>query len=115
MLHTMYADDGIGLAAPQVGLQIRMMVFNEKGDPENTQAEMVLCNPRVHHASEERAVEEEACLSFPGVTMSVNTWKSSSSCGVRARGWAGAFVGGVDVGDVDGGSGADDAKCQELL
>ena len=54
-------------------------------------------------------------LVFVCVTMSVNSWKSSSSCGVRARGGTGAFVGDVDVGDVDGGSGADDAKCQELL
>ena len=67
MLLIMYAADGIGLAAPQVGVNLRLMVFNETGDPNDTEEEMVLCNPHITSSSEETAVKEEACLSFPNV------------------------------------------------
>ena len=61
-----YRDDGIGLAAPQVGVNIQMMVFNPqgeeaKGDP--TQ-EVVLVNPRILRTSKTTNFFEEGCLSF---------------------------------------------------
>jgi len=65
MLLIMYASDGIGLAAPQVGINERLMVFNEFGDPAKVDKEMILVNPVILAKSEEKDVREEGCLSFP--------------------------------------------------
>ena len=64
MLSTMYKAPGIGLAAPQVGEALRLVVLDvaKEEDP----APMVLVNPEVVAASTERAVREEGCLSLPG-------------------------------------------------
>ena len=65
MLLLMYAADGIGLAAPQVGVNRKVMVFNEAGDPEKTESELVLVNPIIKSRSAEVEWREEGCLSFP--------------------------------------------------
>ena len=65
MLLVMYAADGIGLAAPQVGLNERLMVFNELGDPSKPDKEMVLVNPTILSKSDKTDLREEGCLSFP--------------------------------------------------
>ena len=65
MLLVMYAADGIGLAAPQVGLNTRLMVFNEVGDASKQDKEMILVNPTIVSKSEEKDLREEGCLSFP--------------------------------------------------
>ena len=49
----------------QVGVNKRLMVFNEKGDSEAAKFEMILVNPIVTGQSEETDLEEEGCLSFP--------------------------------------------------
>ena len=67
MLLVMYAADGIGLAAPQVGINKRLMVFNEKGDPKDSDYEMVLCNPTIMATAGEEDTKEEGCLSFPQI------------------------------------------------
>ena len=67
MLLVMYAADGIGLAAPQVGINERLMVFNEKGDPLEKETEMVLVNPTILGQSEDTNFREEGCLSFPQI------------------------------------------------
>ena len=66
MLATMYAAPGIGLAAPQVGEALRLVVLDvsAKDAPPNP---MVLLNPEVVAASEELATREEGCLSLPGM------------------------------------------------
>lgn len=60
-----YASGGIGLAAPQVGVNKRLMVFNESGDRKKWLDETVLINPKIVEASEATDKEGEACLSFP--------------------------------------------------
>ena len=64
MLESMYKAPGIGLAAPQVGAGLRLVVVdlqkNEAKDP------MVLVNPEVLAVSAELATREEGCLSLPG-------------------------------------------------
>lgn len=40
-------DDGVGLAAPQVGVNLRLMVFNETGERDRKDKEMVLVNPYI--------------------------------------------------------------------
>ena len=64
MLAAMYAAPGIGLAAPQVGEMLRLVVIDlqkeEQRDP------IVLVNPEVVAESDETATREEGCLSLPG-------------------------------------------------
>ncbi len=67
MLLVMYAANGIGLAAPQVGINKRLMVFNELGESKQNEYEMVLVNPVIKAASEAKVVGAEGCLSFPQV------------------------------------------------
>ena len=65
MLQTMYDAPGIGLAAPQVGQGVRLLVMDcikEEGVPPRP---LALINPEVVWSSEDRAVYEEGCLSIP--------------------------------------------------
>lgn len=64
MLATMYAAPGIGLAAPQVGVPLRLAVVDLQ--PDDVPAPLVLINPEVTRVSEDWAVREEGCLSLPG-------------------------------------------------
>jgi peptide deformylase len=57
-------DDGVGLAAPQVGVNVRMMVFNPFGR-ERPGSETILVNPEIVSVSPTTALMEEGCLSFP--------------------------------------------------
>lgn len=61
MAETMYANQGIGLAAPQVGASIRLIVIDLSG-PEKREALMTLVNPVITAASGEQE-DEEGCLS----------------------------------------------------
>jgi peptide deformylase len=65
MLLVMRAADGIGLAAPQVGINQRLMVFNEFAD--SGKSDMILANPGIISKSEETDSKEEGCLSFPQI------------------------------------------------
>ncbi|MDO8879856.1 MAG: peptide deformylase [Coriobacteriia bacterium] len=65
MAETMYDENGIGLAAPQIGVDKRVIVF----DVDERLA--AVCNPIIVEASEETAVDDEGCLSVPGVTVPV--------------------------------------------
>jgi peptide deformylase len=65
MFLVMYAAEGIGLAAPQVGINKRLMIFNESGDKKKWLDKAVLVNPRIVESSEATEVLGEACLSFP--------------------------------------------------
>ncbi len=64
MFDAMYRAPGIGLAAPQVGSRLRLVVIDlmpgEKREP------MVLINPEIMAVSAEQATREEGCLSLPG-------------------------------------------------
>lgn len=76
MLETMYADRGVGLAAPQVGVSKRLIVIDasqeeddeghhKKGNP------MFLINPEIIYKSEETIFFCEGCLSVPGQSADV--------------------------------------------
>ena len=65
MLETMYDAPGIGLAAPQVGVMRRVIVMDCVKDEGAPPRPMVLLNPRVTWASEDRATYDEGCLSIP--------------------------------------------------
>lgn len=71
MLETMYADHGVGLAAPQVGLLKRMIVIDaEQQEDENghhlSGHPMFLINPEIIAKSDETILFCEGCLSVPG-------------------------------------------------
>ncbi len=64
MFASMYAAQGVGLAAPQIGKSMRFAVVDVTGG-KNPEAKIVLANPEVTHAEGE-VREEEGCLSVPG-------------------------------------------------
>jgi peptide deformylase len=64
MLETMYAENGVGLAATQVDVHERVIVMDTSDSRDRP---MVLVNPEIVWASDERAVAEEGCLSVPQV------------------------------------------------
>jgi len=64
MFATMYAAQGVGLAAPQVGKSIRLTVVDVTTG-KNPEAKIVMVNPEIIHAEGE-VREEEGCLSIPG-------------------------------------------------
>ena len=70
MLVTMYSAKGIGLAAPQVGVQKRILVidlnFEDPDAPPN-----VFINPEIISSSASLDTYEEGCLSIPGVYLNV--------------------------------------------
>lgn len=67
MFLVMYAAEGVGLAAPQVGINKRLMVYNASGDPKKWLDEVVMVNPEIKEFSVGKDVETEGCLSFPGM------------------------------------------------
>ena len=66
MFETMYHAEGIGLAAPQIGLSKRIIVVDLRHDEEPEQR-IAIVNPQVVWASDETEKEAEGCLSIPGL------------------------------------------------
>jgi peptide deformylase len=67
MLETMYAAPGIGLAAPQIGVDTRLIVMDcVKGEGE-TPRPIAMFNPEIVAESDERSFYEEGCLSIPDI------------------------------------------------
>jgi len=64
MFASMYAAQGVGLAAPQIGKSIRLAVVDVTSG-KNPEAKIVLVNPEIIHGEGEKR-EEEGCLSIPG-------------------------------------------------
>ncbi len=68
MLETMYAVDGVGLAANQVGIPVQLVVIDIGEGP------MTLFNPRIVKHNGEETSGREGCLSVPGLTGEVTRW-----------------------------------------
>lgn len=64
MYETMYAANGVGLAAPQIGLSLRLAVINVT--PEDRSKQFVIINPVIVE-KKGKTESEEGCLSLPGV------------------------------------------------
>lgn len=60
MVQTMRENNGIGLAAPQIGHSLRLCIIENEGKL------FILVNPKITATSKERVICEEGCLSFPG-------------------------------------------------
>ena len=65
MIRVMHDAPGVGLAAPQIGVLQRLLVYDVDDDPQ------ALVNPVLDEFSEESEESDEGCLSLPGVTMPV--------------------------------------------
>lgn len=78
MLEIMHASDGLGLAAPQVGIPLRMFVWNATGDPAD---DMSVIDPVLADFDGE-AFGVEGCLSLPEVVANV---KRAASATLRGR------------------------------
>ena len=68
MLDSMQAANGLGLAAPQIGVPLRVIVIEMPEDDEDPHGgrRYVLCNPKIVKTSKELEEGEEGCLSVPG-------------------------------------------------
>lgn len=80
MAETMYAENGVGLAAPQVGVDKRVIVF----DVDDRLA--ALCNPVITEFGDDTVVDEEGCLSVPGVNVPVERSQRVVCQGVTIEG-----------------------------
>jgi peptide deformylase len=70
MLQTMYSEDGIGLAAPQVGVNKQIIVVDCELDKPDVPP-LVLINPVITKFSSDTCVSQEGCLSIPQVFLDV--------------------------------------------
>ena len=68
MFRTMYEEPGVGLAAPQVGIPLRLMVIDVA--PNGKSQPLVFINPKIEE-TKGRVGAEEGCLSFPGIYASI--------------------------------------------
>lgn len=71
MLDTMKEEDGVGIAAPQIGYQLRIIIFGFEANPrypdENSIPFTVLINPEIEVLTDEMVDGWEGCLSVPGL------------------------------------------------
>lgn len=71
MYETMHAAKGVGLAAPQIGVDLRLMIFGFTANPRYPNAQPVpvttLINPWIEILTDETETDWEGCLSVPGM------------------------------------------------
>ena len=79
MVEAMHREDGVGLAAPQVGVALRLIVIDTTHGEEKP---FVLANPEITALSDEKVEGDEGCLSLPGITLAV---ERAARVSVRAQ------------------------------
>ena len=84
MIETMYSKQGVGLAAPQVGVSKRLIVFDNVDLPYGTEAQELL-NPRIVE-QEGKCREEEGCLSIPELVEVVERAERVKVTGLNRKG-----------------------------
>ena len=70
MIEAMYEEGGVGLAAPQVGIEQKLLVLNPSGSKDDPSGELIICNPKIVR-KKKKEFGEEGCLSFPGIQADV--------------------------------------------
>jgi len=83
MVSTMYKEEGVGLAAIQVGVAKSFFVYD---DTQEQNSPKVLCNPVILSASETMVELDEGCLSFPDIYFPVSRPESVVVEGLDAHG-----------------------------
>ena len=90
MIDTMEANDGAGLAAPQIGINIQLVIFGFKKNDRYPDAEevpfTVLINPKITPIGDEIEDGWEGCLSIPGLRGVVPRYKKISYQGIDQYG-----------------------------
>tara|TARA_Y100000991_G_C21784168_1_gene268499 strand:- start:24 stop:545 length:522 start_codon:yes stop_codon:yes gene_type:complete len=71
LIDTMYSSEGIGLAAPQIGVNKRIFVMDCTTEDQKNDCKVVI-NPMVECLSEELNTYREGCLSIPGITEEIS-------------------------------------------
>lgn len=107
MFETMLNEPGVGLAAPQIGQSIQLVVIEYAEESENEEAQKrkpkryVLVNPEIVKQSEETVEGMEGCLSVPGLVGNVErhesvTVKALNRSGkpqkIKAKGWMARII-----------------------
>jgi len=98
MIETMRAAPGVGLAAPQVNVSLRVIVveFGDEDDQKVSPKLYVVVNPEIVRFSQETVMGTEGCLSIPGFVGDVNRFQAVTIKGlnrhgkplrIRAEGW----------------------------
>jgi len=67
MFESMYHAEGIGLAAPQIGISSRVLVIDLAREDEEDDEQIALVNPRLTWQSDDLKKQSEGCLSIPGL------------------------------------------------
>lgn len=92
MFDTMADADGAGLAAPQIGIGLRVVIFGFDSNPrypdDDAIPKTILINPKVTALSEEKEDGWEGCLSVPGMRGVVSRYKYIRYSGFDASGTA---------------------------
>lgn len=90
LLDTMAAEQGAGLAAPQIGVGLAVVVFGFDSNPRYPEAEpvplTVLVNPHIEPLCDSKESAWEGCLSLPGLRGLVPRWSRIRYRGFDARG-----------------------------
>ncbi len=90
MLDTMEAEDGVGLAAPQIGVALRVVIFgfdNNPRYPDSTAVpKTVLINPKITALNDKKEDGWEGCLSVPGMRGLVSRFSQIRYTGFGATG-----------------------------
>ena len=71
MYEIMYSANGVGLAAPQIGINKRIFVMDCSREDERKDCRIVI-NPEIEYQSEEMGSYKEGCLSIPGITEEIS-------------------------------------------
>ena len=90
MRDTMTAKNGAGLAAPQIGVNLQVVIFGMEENPRYPDAEQVpltiLINPTLYYLDEEMEDDWEGCLSVPGMRGMVSRYKRLRYTGIDHQG-----------------------------
>lgn len=79
LIKLMRKHDGVGLAAPQVGKNIRIIATTQREQKKKEdvlKAETIMINPIITQQSQDMVIGEEACISLPGIFGHVKRYKS---------------------------------------
>ena len=90
MFETMEAANGVGLAAPQIGVDLQLVIFgfdrNERYPDAPAVPRTILLNPHITPLSDEKEEGWEGCLSVPGMRGAVDRFKAIRYSGVDPEG-----------------------------
>lgn len=86
MIETMYWADGIGLAAPQVGIGLRIFVMDTQWHQSKRAEPKTFINPSYEPVGDAKRKEVEGCLSLPGANEKVERWERVRVSGYTVKG-----------------------------